>query len=305
MLIRNPKSEELTQILSELNTEFIFSKGKKLTIEKRYPLLFENLEHLWGLFDNGYFLAFLAVKPVLLKISNEVIQGFFVGSVFTPTIHRKKGYGKSLLRYIQEKYIKNNYKFGVLWTNLHEYYENMGWIAYENGCYIKCSNAKTINDIKTAGNSVIEFNKNDYKGIDKYRVDIEENHIVRKHNNVYYGYGSVYSPGEMPLSLKVIRGDSLVGYAVGVMNQNSIIIYEILENDEEVLPLILKYLIGKYNKVEKFNFNLDSNSHRINDLNNWFDNVIITKPNITMYYCPDIKVFKLIRNFYFPFLDRI
>jgi hypothetical protein len=305
MIIRNPKTEELASILDALNIEFIFSKGKRLRIEKRFPFLFENIDHLWGLFENDELLAFLAIKPTLFKISNETIQGFFIGSVFTPNIHRKKGFAKSLLKYIQEKYILNNYKFGVLWTNLHEYYAKFGWVVHENGCYIECSNAKELHEINALGVEVTECNINDYKSIDNYRVDIEENHIIRNYNDVYYGYGSVYSPGEMPLLVKVVRDTSIIGYAVGVMNDTTIIFSEIIELNEEVMSSVLKYLFEKYNKVVRFNYNLDSNSDKINSLNHWFKDVNVTKPIITMYFCPDIKILNLIKNYYIPFLDRI
>jgi hypothetical protein len=303
MIIRNPFKGELPHILDLLNEEFILRKGKKLHISRRYPLLYNQPKSLWGLYDEKELLAFLAVKEVEVYIKDKCWNLFFVGSVFTPRKHRKNGYANILLSSVQKDYLNNNYDAGVLWTNLHAYYEKIGWLLHENGLLFTCSKVKSSLFENLFENIEVESIQ-DYSEIDKFRIFSSKNYLLRKKGKNFFGYGTIYSPGEVSFGIKIIKGSYLIGYSLGVVSNNTVIFYEIAGDMETVLISSLAYFL-KANKHYVFKFNMEKETTSMVLLNKYFHEVRTEYPSITMYLCKNDRVLQQVMQLYIPFTDRI
>ena len=144
MEFRHPNEQELKNILVQLNHEFIFSRGRTLPLEKRFPGLYSssNLNALFGLFDSGTCLSFVATKPLYIKKEGKVVKAFEIGSVFTPPLFRHHGYSGQLLDFVCKQYGMQQFKAGYLWTSLHGHYEQLGWRRNDKYEVIVIRNAK-------------------------------------------------------------------------------------------------------------------------------------------------------------------
>jgi len=304
MEIRNPSNFELERIIEQLNDEFIVSKGKHLHISKRYPFLYNNLEHLWGLFDKNELLAFIAVKPVKLVAEQCDYHLFFIGSVFTPQKHRGNGYAKHLLDETQTTYFANGFNAGVLWTNLVEFYSKLGWVSHENGIFVKGKHLNLKTPLIAQKFEIKTIKSTDFKEIDKFRIDNLTSYIVRYENGNYSGYSTVYSPGENVLRLKILMNGRLIGYVTGVTNSEFIILYECILEKQQSIYDIFAFLKKEYEYSTYF-FNLSSSNNIVDLLKEVFGEIEINYPKITMYLYKDISIFKKVSEFYIPFSDRI
>jgi len=304
MEIRNPSNFELERIIEQLNDEFIVSKGKHLHISKRYPFLYNNLEHLWGLFDKNELLAFIAVKPVKLVTEQCDYHLFFIGSVFTPQKHRGNGYAKQLLTETQTTYFANGFNVGVLWTNLVDFYSKLGWVSHEKGIFIKGNHLNLKTPFIAQEFEIEKIKSVDFKEIDKFRIDNLTSYLVRHQNGNYSGYSTVYSPGENVLRLKILMNGRLIGYITGVTNREFIILYECIFEKQQLIYDILAFLNKEYEYSTYF-FNLSSSNNIVDLLKEVFGEIEINNPKITMYLYKDISVFKQVSEFYIPFSDRI
>ncbi len=307
MKIRNISLSELTNIVDKLNYEFIISKGNKLHITKRFPILYDtnNLENLYVLEIDNKIKAFTAVKPVLFKNKSKVYRLFFVGSVYTEPMARGKGLCSSLLNYVQEKYFNDGYDAGFLWTNLHGFYTKLGWVLNEKGllAHTKIDALRKSNTYFIPSGRVQKAIHSDLARIDEFRVKLSNEYVIRNDGKISSGYGTVYSPGEENLLYYYQHEKNIYAYVNGVINKDTLIIYEFFGYEEfviKILDVVCKIANITFIKINLPNFNEDRNL-----LNNLFTNYSIEKPQISMIMTRDTKIFNELKNVYIFFTDRV
>ncbi|WKZ71073.1 MAG: GNAT family N-acetyltransferase [Melioribacteraceae bacterium] len=307
MKIRNITLSELTNLVDKINYEFISSKGKKLHITKRFPNLYDtnNLENLYVLEIDNKIKAFTAVKTVLFKKKSTVYHLFFVGSVYTDPMARGQGLSSSLLNYVQEKYFNDGYDAGFLWTNLHGFYTKLGWILNEKGllAHTKIDALRKSNTYFIPSGGVQKADHSDLAMIDEFRVKLSNEYVIRKDGKIISGYGTVYSPGEENLLYYYRHEKNIYAYVNGVINKDTLIIYEFFGYEEFVIKIL--DVVCKIANIIFIKINLPSSDEEQNLLNNLFTNYSIERPQISMFITRDSRIFDELKNAYIFFTDRI
>jgi GNAT superfamily N-acetyltransferase len=306
--IRRLTPSEVSAVLPKLNQEFVFSKGRMLPVEVRFPELFapRNFKNLFGLFVNGALASFVAVKPVTIVKDGKEFEAFFVGAVFTDNQYRGKGFSSQLMTYVQDHYLSLGVKLGILWTGINAFYEKLGWVTADNGVFVSCCSPKE--SIK-AGSSVKIEELEDclLPQIDALRLSQGNLHIKRGIGGVWNGYRTVYPSGERLLRLvSYDKGGGVSGYLLGATNQKDCFVYEInaIHQKCDLIRAFLGHIYKKYS-CDSLKINLSKNDPLTDDLNNLYEKLIIQKTNIQMFLCEDDYLSDVARDFYVSFSDRI
>lgn len=306
--IRNLTTTEITSIIPKLNQEFVYSKKRLLPVQVRFPELFnaKNHDNLFGLFVAGSLASFVAVKRVTIVNDGQEIEAFFVGAVFTDDAHRGKGYSSKLMTYVQEHFLSLGVNLGILWTGINSFYEKLGWVTADNGVFVTCNspteNMKSYYDAK-----IVELDDHLLNQVDVLRTKQENTYIKRDKDGEWYGYRTVYSPGEKLLRLVSFDVEGRVtGYLLGAANQTDCFVYEInaICQRVDVRKSFIDYLHNNF-AYDSLKVNLSEKDDLIEVLNKSYEEVVIKKTSIQMFFCCDNSLGCIAKDFYVSFSDRI
>lgn len=308
IVIRKPTPLEIETLIPLLNEEFVYSKQRKLPIEKRFPELFSenNFENLYGLYSEGDLASFVAVKPVNIYHHGKIYKAFFVGAVFTDYRFRGKGYSSQLMEYVQNQYASAGADFGVLWTGINGFYEKLGWITADTGVFVTCRTlTKTLSPVFHG--AVRFMQDSDISSVDAFRKSQRNSYVIRAGEGRYIGYRTVYSPGESLLRLVEFRNDKVCGYLLGSLNEGSCIIYEVVAvNDEvDVVSDLLSFIHDNYGRDIRVRINHAESDLLARNIYSYYQKVDIIKTEIQMYYpCNNARI-SAANELYISFADRI
>ncbi len=296
----------IEQILDLVNKEFIVERGKFLHISVRYPFLFDknNFENIFLIkCSKNSIAAVMAVKTIELLFEGKVYNLFLVGFQVTHPEYRGKGLGKFLFEYVGDYFLIKNFDLGVGWTRLQDYYIKTGWTPYENGVFVKCNKLKQ-DYVKETNVKITSAGIKEYLLLDTYRVENQQNYIVREKRHGIEGWGTVYSPGEKSLLLMATKNDKIVGYIYGVTLKNVAIIYEYKLDFIEIFPQLIENIYSKKN-IDEVHINLSLKNFMNMDILKYFESVTINKPQLSIYKYNNAEIFHKLKDFYIPFTDRI
>ena len=122
-------------MLHHLNAEFIYSRGRKMGIEHRFPGVMNSASIFFVQRLGGKIVSALAVKPFAWITPNESFDGTMVGLVWTTPSQRGKGLAKKNLLAARSAMLAENRDFMVLWTTQPDFYSGNGWQAADCGLY--------------------------------------------------------------------------------------------------------------------------------------------------------------------------
>ena len=288
--IRSLVAGEVEKILPLLNREFVFLRGRRLPLEKRYPDLFSpgNAGNCFAAFSNdGEILSFAAAEERTLR--NPTLKVFFVGCVFTDPAVRGRGLARKVMESLAETYRKKRFAAGYLWTGLNEFYETFGW---------RVSDRTTLMILRSVGkgkpNGCLPFTEKDAAVL----ADEHDGLLIRRPCD----YFKVPPPADVPVGLKTARG----GYLCGGIGQSAGYVYELHADDADDLLVLLSSFAAKCDPRQEIWINLQPEQQgEIAWLKSHFPDVEIKHPALQMNLIFSEEHQVLLDRLNIPYLDRI
>lgn len=129
--------EELPELLALLDDEFVFGKGRSLSLAERFPQVFcpANLENIYVTRVGNAICAAVAIKRFDWLAYNRTWQGAMIGMVYTRPECRGQGLASLVMRTLQDDLAKVGVDFGVLWTIIPSFYQRLGWFMEDVGIF--------------------------------------------------------------------------------------------------------------------------------------------------------------------------
>lgn len=129
--IRSCRAEEFERLIALLDEEFIFAKGRTISLQQRFPAVYcdANLHNIWVVITDSEIVSALVIRQFDWLAQQRKFRGAMIGGVYTHPAHRKKGWASHLLDTATTHLRKAGVDFGVLWTSQHEFYARLGWVS--------------------------------------------------------------------------------------------------------------------------------------------------------------------------------
>lgn len=129
--IRACTPADLERLIPLLDEEFVFGKGRTLSLRQRFPTVFgrDNLPHILLCADADEILSALAMRRFDWVADGEIFKGAMIGAVYTQPARRGAGHASRLLAAAATQLRTEGTDFGVLWTGQPAFYTRLGWQA--------------------------------------------------------------------------------------------------------------------------------------------------------------------------------
>ena len=288
--IRPLVAGEAEKILPSLNREFIFLRGRKLPLEKRYPDLFspENAGNCFAAFSSdGEILSFAAAEERSLR--NPTLKIFFVGCVFTAPAARGRGLARKVMESLTGAYRERGFAAGYLWTGLNAFYEAFGWQVGDRTILMIL---RSVGKGKPAENHPLA--EKDAEAL----ADEHDGLLIRRPCD----YLKVPPPADVPVRLKTGHG----GYLCGGIGQSAGYVYELHADDADELSDLLSSFAAKCAPRQEIWINLQPEQQgEIAWLKSRFPDAEIKHPALQMNLIFSEKHRMLLDGLNIPYLDRI
>lgn len=136
-------AKDLTGLLARLDGEFIFSRGRRISLAQRFPEVYcpANLRNILVLEAGGNIVSALATRPFLWSSDAVQYKGAMIGAVYTQPEHRGEGHAGRLLSWAAQRLRDDGLDFAVLWTTQPAIYASRGWHALDRGVLGECTSA--------------------------------------------------------------------------------------------------------------------------------------------------------------------
>lgn len=127
--------EQLPHLLAFLDEEFVFSKGRTLSLAERFPQVFcpANLENIYVAQDRSSIYAAATVKLFDWLTPGKIWKGAMIGMVYTRPEYRGHGLASLVMHTIQNDLSRRGVDFAVLWTTKPNFYQRLGWFMEDIG----------------------------------------------------------------------------------------------------------------------------------------------------------------------------
>jgi predicted N-acetyltransferase YhbS len=136
-LIRPCMPAELPALVGLLDEEFIFSKGRSVSLAQRFPtaLHAENCSNILLACHGEEIAAAIAIKRFDWIAPERSWRGAMIGTVYTRPAERGKGLASQLLRAAEQRLRADGTAFAVLWTAQPDFYRRLGWTSSDCGVF--------------------------------------------------------------------------------------------------------------------------------------------------------------------------
>ena len=137
VLIRPCTPAELPALIALLDQEFIFSKGRSVSLAQRFPTALQahNCPNILLACRGEDIAAAIAVKRFDWIAPERSWRGAMIGLVYTRPAERGQGLASQLLRAAEKKLRAEGTDFAVLWTAQPEFYRRLGWTSSDCGMF--------------------------------------------------------------------------------------------------------------------------------------------------------------------------
>lgn len=131
MEIRSCQLSELDQLIQLLDEEFIFGKGRTVSLHRRFPTVYSrnNLHNIILCLDRNEIVSALAMRQFDWHKDGGTFRGAMIGAVYTHPARRKEGLASRLLEASAIQLHEQGVDFGVLWSEQQSFYARLGWVA--------------------------------------------------------------------------------------------------------------------------------------------------------------------------------
>jgi len=126
---------DLERLRPLLDNEFIFGKGRKVSLANRFPSAFcaANAANIFLAMEGVQIVSACMAKRFEWLIQGKAWRGAMIGAVYTDPQRRGQGHGGKLLQWGTQQLREADVQFGVLWTTQHAFYARLGWTAADTG----------------------------------------------------------------------------------------------------------------------------------------------------------------------------
>ena len=131
------RPEQLPRLLTSLDDEFVFAKGREVSLAERFPQVFcqTNLDNIYVASVEGSICAATAIKRFGWIVQGRIWQGAMIGMVYTRPEYRGQGLASLVMRTVQGDLSKAGVDFAVLWTTIPSFYQRLGWFLEDRGIF--------------------------------------------------------------------------------------------------------------------------------------------------------------------------
>lgn len=122
-----PSPEEYKDLVKFLDQVLRPQNGWSITSEYPTALNQENIHNLRIITEGNQVLSHAALKPHIIKTPIAIFKAGAIGSVVTHDKYRNQGLSRTVLNDCLELAKKQDCDFAILWTNLHDFYQKIGF----------------------------------------------------------------------------------------------------------------------------------------------------------------------------------
>ena len=212
-LIRPCMPAELPALVGLLDQEFIFSKGRSVSLARRFPTVRYQGNSTTTLPARGgsEIAAAIVIKRFDWITPERNRRGAMIGMVYTRPAERGQGLASRLLRAAQEKLRADGAAFAVLWTAQPDFYRRLGWMSADCGVFGRYT---------SAGGATASCIAADADAIEALRLS---NPVARMLRGAA-GYQALPPPAER---LEMLLSPDGTSYAIYGVQANSAYVHEI------------------------------------------------------------------------------
>jgi predicted N-acetyltransferase YhbS len=122
-------------LLPLLDQEFIFGKGRQLSLQQRFPATLDrhHPQNILLASVGGSIASALATKPFTWLTPERSWRAVMIGMVYTRPELRGRGTASALMHATQAKLVQEGCEFAVLWTAQPDFYSRLGWFSIDCG----------------------------------------------------------------------------------------------------------------------------------------------------------------------------
>jgi predicted N-acetyltransferase YhbS len=137
VLIRPCTPAELPALVGLLDQEFIFSKGRSLSLARRLPAVLHagNCPNILLACRGDEIAASIVIKRFDWIAPERSWRGAMIGMVYTRPAERGRGLASQLLRAAEQGLRAEGTAFAVLWTAQPDFYRRLGWTSSDCGVF--------------------------------------------------------------------------------------------------------------------------------------------------------------------------
>ena len=128
-------ADELDSVLAAINQEFIYSRGRTIEVQQRFPVLLREPRNILIRTVDGKLVSALALKRFIWRTPNERFSAAMIGLVWTNPSMRTRGHASAILKFTRSQLVQEQHDFAVLWTTQPKIYSGLGWIGADCGRY--------------------------------------------------------------------------------------------------------------------------------------------------------------------------
>ncbi|MBI5658777.1 MAG: GNAT family N-acetyltransferase [Nitrosomonadales bacterium] len=223
--IRAATSGDLEKLIPLLDEEFIFGKGRRVSLAQRFPAVYcrENLDNIFVAEENGAVVSALVAKRFNWLENGEPFRGIMFGAVYTHPLRRKEGQASRLLAWAAEKSGRDGTDFAVLWAAKSAFYARLGWVAGDCGVLGEAaSHAIAVEPSNEDEVEVMPANLANLRPIEFIRQRWLDPLILRNAGN----YRQLPPPAETVALLRCGENPDRAGYALAGYCGGTTIVYE-------------------------------------------------------------------------------
>ena len=127
--------EEYDAALALLDQEFIFGRGRRLSLQRRFPAVFDRLhpQNIFLSHAHGAIVSALVIKPLVWITPDRTWRAAMIGMVCTRPDSRGMGSASALLQAAQARLAGEGFDFAVLWAAQPGFYARLGWLGADCG----------------------------------------------------------------------------------------------------------------------------------------------------------------------------
>lgn len=129
------RPDELAAVHKHMNLEFIYSRGRTIDVQHRFPDILNNPQNILIRRINGEIISALALKRFIWETPEEQYSAAMIGLVSTIPSMRDRGHAAAVLSSARFQLILEQRDFAVLWTTQPKVYSRQGWVAADCGRY--------------------------------------------------------------------------------------------------------------------------------------------------------------------------